>query len=273
VLSPVKTLFLPARYTPDSIALHGAAIEAGWQVERLLSWHPPSHLRHRDAAIYGEPLFGAVVAEELSLFLLEPPVGWLAALPWKYALREVSFTTLGEAKKYPRRAFIKPADDKCFPARVYENGSALPVTDALPDSTPVLISEPVVWEVEFRFFILERQIASFSPYAHRSVIQAENRNEASGTVEAEEVVECCNQLLADSSVLIPPSVAIDIGKIESRGWAVVEANAAWASGIYGCDPGKVLDVIARACVRSEEAGPEERRWIVDRTGHGNETAT
>ena len=35
----------------------------------------------------------------------------------------------------------------------------------------------------------------------------------------------------------------DVRIIEDRGWAVVEQNAAWGSGIYGCDPEQVLEVL------------------------------
>jgi hypothetical protein len=44
-------------------------------------------------------------------------------------------------------------------------------------------------------------------------------------------------------------VVLDVGVIGERGWAVIETNAAWGSGIYGCDPKAVLQVIRRACVR------------------------
>lgn len=33
-----------------------------------------------------------------------------------------------------------------------------------------------------------------------------------------------------------------------RGWAIVEQNAAWGSGIYGRDPARVLDVLQHAAV-------------------------
>ena len=260
----MKTLILPARYTPDSIALSGAAVEAGWQVERLPSWRPPSHLRLSAAAIYGEPLFGAVVAAELSLVLLEPPLGWLAGLPREYLSREVTFTTLDIAKRCRGHAFIKPADDKCFPAAVYPNGSAIP-GDALPDTVPVIIAEPVPWDVEFRFFILNRLAAAFSPYIRRGApMQAGDSATEATPEETHAAVEFCGRLLTDSVIPIPPAVVIDVGRIDGRGWAVVEANAAWASGIYGCDAGRVLEVIARACRRREDVGSEERLWVVER---------
>jgi hypothetical protein len=230
----VKTLILPGRYTSDSIALQGAAIEEGWQVERLPLWRPPARLRDADVAVYGEPLFGAVVAQELSLTLVTPPFDWLAALPRQHVLRDVASTTLDEARSLERRSFIKPASDKCFPAAVYEDGSGLTVSSALPGELPVLVSEPVTWNAEYRFFILDRAIAAYSIYSGR---------ETSGARAF------CERLLADSTVNIDSAVAIDVGEIAGRGWAVVEANAAWASGIYGCDPHLVLKVVAKACTR------------------------
>jgi hypothetical protein len=261
----MKMLVLPARYTPDSIALYGAAVEAGWEVERLLSWRPPAHLRTRDVAIYGESLFGAIVARELSRVLLEPPFGWLAELPRKFVSRDVFFTTLDDAKKWPGRAFIKPADDKCFPASVYQNGSAIPVSDAVPGQTPVLVSEPVVWRIEFRFFIFNRSVATFSAYSRNgALIQPDVGVLDASSSESEEAFHWCSEMIADASVQIPPSVALDIGRMENRGWAVVEANAAWASGIYRCDPARVLPVVARACLKSGDVADEEKRWVVDR---------
>ena len=263
----MQTLILPPRYSTDSIALYGAAVESGWQVERLRTWRPPAHLRGKDLALYGEPLFGAVVAQELSLALLEPPFGWLADLPRPYLLRDVSFTTLGEARGYPRRAFIKPADDKCFPAKVYGGGADLEASDLLPENTPVLISEPVSWEVEFRFFVLEGQLVTSSPYSRGgNLIRAEDGSWGAADTEVKQAHALCRALVEEMAGLIPPSVVIDVGEISGRGWAVVEANASWASGIYGCDPGQVLRAIARASVKREHVPNEERRWVVERAG-------
>lgn len=45
---------------------------------------------------------------------------------------------------------------------------------------------------------------------------------------------------------LPRAAVIDVGVIAGRGWAVVEQNAAWGSGIYGCDPQQVLEVLRHA---------------------------
>lgn len=39
-----------------------------------------------------------------------------------------------------------------------------------------------------------------------------------------------------------PSV-IDVGRIPGKGWAIIETNQAWASGLYGCDPLEALKAI------------------------------
>src|SRR5438094_9796041 len=110
----MPTLVLPPRFTPDTIAMGQAAQTAGWSVERLPNWRVPAWLRGQDVALYGEPLFAAVVADELGLALLEPPFDWLSTLAPKYRQREVRFGTLREARDLRRPAFVKPADDKCF---------------------------------------------------------------------------------------------------------------------------------------------------------------
>jgi hypothetical protein len=161
----MPTLVLPPRYTPDSNALWKAAIDAGWETERLQGWRIPEGFDVKEnLVLYGEPLFAAVVADQLQLALLEPPFAWTAELPEVYRCREVGFSALGEARQLRDPRFIKPADDKCFPASVYESGFCLPKADVLPDSTPVLIAEPVSWEVEYRCFVLERQVLTSSVY-------------------------------------------------------------------------------------------------------------
>jgi hypothetical protein len=39
---------------------------------------------------------------------------------------------------------------------------------------------------------------------------------------------------------------VDVGRVAGRGWAVVEANPAWGSGLYGCDAARVLPVLRGA---------------------------
>src|SRR5262249_49623979 len=121
--------------------------------------------------------------------------------------------------------------------------------------------EPVVFEVEYRCFIVERRAAALSPYIRGGEIarDADGAWDAD-TAEVAEARACVGALLGDPAVELPPAVVVDVGRMAGRGWGVVEANAAWASGLCGCDPAAVLAVLRRAAVPRACASAEDRRW-------------
>jgi len=43
--------------------------------------------------------------------------------------------------------------------------------------------------------------------------------------------------------MLAKSAVVDVGTIRGRGWAIIEQNAPWGAGIYGCDPVEVLHAI------------------------------
>jgi hypothetical protein len=77
--------------------------------------------------------------------------------------------------------------------------------------------------------------------------------------EAQSFVE---SLLLDPQVSAPPSVAIDIGFIQGKGWAVIEANPSWGAGIYGCEPREALYTVARGC--RTFLTDEDKKWVIER---------
>src|SRR5438093_5005239 len=159
----MPTLLLSPRQTDDAQLLWRACIAAKWDVVSVHGWQVPS-LPASDVAIYGEPLFAQHVAQTLGLRLVEPPLDWLQRLSARWRGRDVRLTTLADARKVADRAFIKPADQKCFDARVYSSGVELPTPGPLPDDLPVLVQEVVEWTMEFRCFVLERKVAAVSAY-------------------------------------------------------------------------------------------------------------
>lgn len=259
----MPTLVLPPRFSSDTIAVGNAAEAMGWRVERLSSWRVPEWLVGQDVVLYGEPLFAEAVAESLAIVLLEPTFSWLPTLPATYRQRSVALGTLAEARGLVEPAFIKPADDKCFTAKVYESGSLLPNETVLSGHTPVLIAEPVKWDVEFRCFVLEREIVTLSPYLKAGQLAQDEEGDWIDP-RMNEAREFAAQVVTDSNVPLPPAVVIDVGLIAGRGWAALEANAAWGSGIYGCDPSKVLRVVRRSCLRPEKVTELDRPWVIAR---------
>lgn len=261
--SALPVLLLPPRMTDGSQTLQRAALALGWRVERLENCRPPRWLRDEQLVFYGEPLFADVVAGALGLALLEPTPDWLPQLPSDYLRREVRAGTLAEGRRVEAPSFIKPALDKCFPAGVYASGAALPATiEMLPETTPILLAEPVQWEVEFRCFVLERALAAMSPYLRAgALVEAEDGSWPASPEETAQAEAYIRAVLADLNVPLPPAVVVDIGRIAGRGWAIIEANAAWGSGLYGCDPERVLAVLRRATLKADVVTPEDRVWV------------
>ena len=260
----MPTLILPPRYTPDSVALWKAAGRLGWAVERLQTWRVPFDLSDQDdVVLYGGLSF--LIADELKVKLLEPPLDWLARVPYEYLHRRIEFTTLAAARSHSHRAFFKPADEKAFTAGVYESGPALPANHLLPALTPVLISEPVVWEVEFRCFVPEGEVTTLSPYLRfGQIAEGDDGQWRASDVELDQARAFATHFIRSSGVAIPPAVTMDVGLIAGKGWGIVELNPVWGSGIYGCDPEQVLQTIQRACVRQDTITDRDRPWILER---------
>jgi hypothetical protein len=241
----MPTLILTPRYSEDAQALWRAATQLGWQVERLVNWRLPEDLKLvEEPVLYVEALMSESIASQLGRRLLEGGHDWLPQLPAAYRHRWVYLSTLGEVRQSGKTAFVKPPNDKSFPARVYTHVD-LP-TD-YPDDTPILVAEIVYWEKEFRCFILNRTMQTFSIYLRDGELQS--KHDFIHTEDEErEVRNYIENLLSDDRVEIPQATVIDIGVIRDRGWAVVEQNAAWGSGLYGCDPLMVLEVLRYATI-------------------------
>jgi len=258
----MPTLVLSHRYSSDSNALFAAALASGWDVERLHSFQCPEGLAGREPVFYGETLLADAIAADLGIALLEPTADWLPRLPARYRLREIRLMTLREAGKLPERVFVKPTDENCFPARVYQNGAANDPDPQIDGELPVLVSEPVVFDVEFRFFVVEHKIAAFSPYIRNGAIARDADGDwTADKNEIDAAKQAMTALLADPDVELPPAVVVDVGNMVGRGWGIVEANPAWASGLCGADPRGVLSVLRRATVARNPLAAADAKWV------------
>ncbi|GGN52312.1 hypothetical protein GCM10011579_009200 [Streptomyces albiflavescens] len=255
-----RTLFLSPRVNATGQALADAARRRGMQVETLRDWRVPDEWRGTPGAtLYAGPLFADVVAGEpgLGLGLLEAPPDWLARLPYELKGREIEFSTVAEARQLRRPAFVKPPNDKSFPARVYPDGSRLPGPDAVDDDTPVLVSDIVAFAVEYRLFLLDGQVRTGSRYFARGELDVAPLDE---DPRRDEVLSFAARL---SEMGLPSAVVVDVGlrAEDTPRWAVVEANAAWASGHYACDPDAALDVVLRAARPVAEFTAADRQFL------------
>ncbi len=259
-------LILSPRYTPDSINLRREALNLGWEIERLQDYRVNStSYEEKNIALYGEALFTTIVAEQISHTLLEAPANWLENLPEKYLNRNLTFTTLQNVRNITVPKFIKPAEGKSFQAQIYHSSNELPSPESQSDNMPVYLSEPVEWLIEFRCFILERTLATLSIYSRNGEIaEDENGMWIATEDEISKATEFINSILNNNNIHMPPAFVIDVGHIKGRGWAIVEANPAWASGIYGCVTSKILPILQRSCVLNDAISSEDEIWEINR---------
>lgn len=267
----MPSLVLTPRLTSDSSHLEKAALSLGWSVHRATRYQVPHGIV--DPVVFGELVFCDAMAEMLGLGLLEPSDTWLADLPSEYLLRTVRAMCHGALQSVRTRHFIKPANDKVFDAGIFERGSHVPYRHLDPE-TPVLVSDVVNFESEIRCYILDRKMLTAGIYAGKNAdsICNDGISTAREKVIYESGCAWIEDFLGDPEVDMPSAVVVDIGFIEGEGWAVVEANQGYCSGIYmggyatataspGADPAAVLRVIERAGGLRGKVRPSDMKWL------------
>lgn len=239
-------LYLSPKHGPDSNSLRKAALARGWEVVRWPNWQlPPGVDPKAHACLYASPLFAERVSQLTWLEFPEPANDWLPNLSLELVQRQIQATTLSQAREMRKRAFYKPASFKVFKAGVYSCGSELPNESEADGSTQVLISEVVHWESEFRFFILDGEVLTGSVY-FRDGESAQVDGQWPSSCEEMDAARDTAVKAYNTGGELPRSVVIDTGHIRGAGWAVIEANPSWGSGLYGSDPDLALDVIAQS---------------------------
>ncbi|MDX3073941.1 ATP-grasp domain-containing protein [Streptomyces sp. NPDC088354] len=252
-----RTLFLSPRTTATGRALASAAHRRGIPVHTLREWRVPAELMDVPGpSLYAGPLFADAVAGDLRLALLEADADWLARLPQELTRRHIAFATVAEARRLRRPAFVKPPNDKSFPARVHRDGSGLPGPDAVDDDVPVLVSDIVTFGAEYRLFLCDGEVLTGSRYATGGDLDVAPLD---ADPARDEVLDFAARLFAPGVPELPSAIVVDVGCVAGK-WAVVEANAAWASGHYACDEDAVLDVVLRAAAPAAEPAPPDARF-------------
>jgi hypothetical protein len=237
----MPTLVLPFRHKPDFTLLWQTAIEQKWKTER---WplRPPFPKLDGEIVLYCDPLTSVLLTEATGLQFDEVPLDWLTRVPEQYLRRTVRFGHLSDLEAmtqgWPGPWFIKPARDKVFAAAIY-NKIADVLSQSLRDDTPILVSGPITFSQEWRFFIGHRKVEAFSIYARNGEGFRDRDKWSWEESEEEQARLFVEGILNDQDIPFLDSHVIDVG-LTSQGWAVVESNDAYASGLYACEPEGVL---------------------------------
>ena len=259
-----RAIVCPAGGAPTATFVYdqrliAAAEDAGWAVLAGDVDSLPADVP--EPAVYVTTDRAVDTARALDLALLEPPFDLLASLPERFLRRQVEAATFGDLDRLQGRTFVKPADplDKWFDAGVYSDVRDIRTRGRSRPDALVLLSEPVEWSVELRYFVLEGRAVAGSPYiSYGRPAWRWHANQPSATPGAGlAVVEGVCAALADE---LPPAFVVDVGRIDDRGWAVVEFNPIWSAGLLNADPRAILPALLRATRKRTALTADDARW-------------
>ncbi|MFJ1787764.1 ATP-grasp domain-containing protein [Streptomyces anulatus] len=203
--------------------------------------------------LHAGPSFADVVAPTLGIALLEAPADWLARLPRALTQRDVRAMSISEAYRLRRPAFVKSPNDKSISALVYADGSRLPGPDAVDPATVVLVSDVMTFAVEYRLHLLDGAVHAAGQYAEAGRLRL-------GPPDGD-ALAFGRDVLAAAGKTLPSAIVVDVGRDEEGRWAVIEANAAWASGCYSADPDRSLETVLRAAGPATTLSPHDRDFV------------
>lgn len=200
----------------------------------------------------------AVTARVTQPSLWSPGATWLTRVPAEHLHRRVWAGPLDDVASCPlwqpgALVFAKPAEIKVrgLDARPY--GTADAVTRAmlerhLTGESLVVLSELVGFVEEYRCFVAPGPdgaptVVAASPYLVHDVTW-DAWDDASSAPDPTAAAAFAQQVVA--AVDGPAGYVVDVGRLADGRWAVVEANAAWSSNPYHCDPAGVVAAVLAA---------------------------
>lgn len=240
-----KLVALSPMYTEDSNTLKKASLTSPYELSRFnAQWKVPEEFRSDVVAVYGEDIYAEIVAEQCNLTLTKPDDHWLSIIPEEFTKRNISY---GQLKAFINEGpvFIKCSDFKSFKAGVFDKVTDIKGFDSLDPEMTVFISEVVEWELEVRCFVLNGEIQTFSSYWRNGVYDTDPLKE----MEQRELSAFFSRFMEQYAETLPKAIVLDFGIIRGKGWALIEANPAWCSGLYACDAQKALEVIVKSCIK------------------------
>jgi hypothetical protein len=256
-------LVVYSRFSKDSQILRKSAQQLGWETLRLDGLELPDWVDESEpeVAIFATIPGAIAIAEKFSRTLLGCDADWLPNLPQQFRKREIERATLADALHGSDGRFIKSAITKHLAGKLWSASDLRQAAERFAANLAVYVAEPVEFIVEYRCFIADREVATISPYRRFDQCfddATECMNEPMS--ERIEAIQFAQTVLRSRDVATPPAFVLDVGIIKDRGWAVVEANECWASGIYHCDPFKILEVLLKSCIPNQPRTAIHARW-------------
>ncbi|WP_156251020.1 ATP-grasp domain-containing protein [Pseudactinotalea terrae] len=215
------------------------------------AWWAPMRFASRLVATTGRNPFAA------------PGPHFTAGLDRRWTARLVMTTTVADLTAGAHVALdgpvhVKPAELKHsgLPAQVVtDTGAARAAVAAagLDPGTVVQLSKVIDPVAEFRAFVRHGKVVTVSAYLVAGVTW-----DAWSSQDAPEAGEAA-RFAADvaASVAGPDGYVLDVARTRQGAWVVLEANPAWSSNPYHCDPAAVVTTVLAA----HQQGAH--RWRID----------
>ena len=243
----MPTLILPPKYSEDTIRMAQAATQSSWEIERLEDWSIPDGKEYKNPIPYGKAPFPETISPRLGISLQTPALNILYSIPRHFLKREIQPSFLGEARTLKGKWHIRPAEKNVFPMGIFYDGRGLPGAKELADRTPVLISEIIEWEWQYRYFISRKEILTYSPISKgRFAAHDKDGNWFFDPDRDRRVGDRVNALIEEASHLLPPAYVVDFGFFDGK-WAVHEISSPCDAFLYGCTEVQVLPALEEIC--------------------------
>lgn len=231
-----RRLLINNRYDYSSNDIWKAAIKAKWNPERIHDFNLKQMMEGYDTfRYYGNTLQQDFLKDQWPMKFIDFPRQIL--LFQDYTKRQIRLIRYDELKQpIEERKFIKPTYEKWFEAKIYEVGET--IVGAPKNDDLIYVSDIVNMIDEVRCFCLNGEILTSSYYRINKEVEMKLFDAQLGDTPIEQYVKGLYE-----TGLIKGGITLDFAKLENGDWVFIEANEAWASGIYECDPDKCLEVI------------------------------
>lgn len=190
-----------------------------------------------------------VRAAMLASRIAEPPPLSYPAAAQAFLGRKVEASTAGQVRQLVEPAFVKPQATKLFTGFVYQPGLAagdyspddrehLQAFLALPNHTPVWISEVAHFRAEWRVYVQGGRIIGQARYddqdddAHKAADSLTLGDEPISTGNQPDPQVVSDIILAMENACSLAAYGVDVGIDAAGKTLLVEINDAWALGLY-----------------------------------------
>lgn len=244
-MSTHKNFLISSFKIADAQILATTAKKKGW---RVCEWNKGKSISFSNIdAYYGEAKLTGDLLEKKKFTLKEPRWDFLCHISQYFLKRKLSYFSLQKAQRWKKSAFIKSANpyNKCFDSGVYRRGIDLKVRQSnVGKNLPVIVSEVVSWLEEYRCFIHQGKIIDIVGYFNRGrMFQQRDGRWKCSKQQLNNINKFVQKFCQSHVKICPETFVLDVGYIEKKGLAIVEANPIYCCALYGAKPENILPLL------------------------------